>query len=368
MLTFGAFCVRTLRGFTPINAPFLKRVSRTGHIHSFNRFEVPHSHITRLSSTNTMSTEKGLNPRVALLQFSVSDDKPQNHITARDFVRRAVSSGAELVVLPEIWNGPYATAAFPEYAENLPDVGETFEGNAKWGETCPSAKVLSDLAKEFGIWIVGGSVSERVISSGDPKKENIFNTCLCMNPQGHVVAKHRKVHLFDIDVPGKITFKESDTLSPGGSLTSFDAGPRLGMIGIGICYDIRFPELSQCLVNRGCKILIFPGAFNLTTGPAHWELLQRARAIDNQCYVLAASPARTMPPPEGAKKKYPHYTAWGHSTVVNPWGEVIATTDEKEGIIIVDLDMERVNEVRSSIPTSSQKREDLYNLADLTKS
>jgi omega-amidase len=132
-------------------------------------------------------------------------------------------------------------------------------------------------------------------------------------------------------------------------------------------YDIRFPEYALLLCQKyRCNLLVYPGAFNLTTGPAHWELLQRARAVDNQCFVLAASPARTNPPKEegGEEGKYPHYTAWGHSTVVNPWGEVIATCDEKEAVVVADLNMEEVHKMRQGIPTFSQKRGDLYRIID----
>jgi len=124
-----------------------------------------------------------------------------------------------------------------------------------------------------------------------------------------------------------------------------------GRIGIGICYDIRFPEYAQLLADNGCIMLAYPGAFNTTTGPLHWELLQRGRAVDNQSYVLACSPARN---PDSK------YQAWGHSSVVSPWGDVVATTDHKPSIVIADLDMERVFEMRKNIPVRSQKRHDLY--------
>ena len=150
------------------------------------------------------------------------------------------------------------------------------------------------------MWIVGGSVPERVVSVEEGKEDDIFNTCLCINPEGTIVGKHRKVHLFDINVPGGITFFESDTLSAGNTLTAFDVGEPLGMVGVGICYDIRFPEYSLLLCQKHkCNVLIFPGAFNLTTGPAHWELLQKGRAVDNQCYVMTAAPARTEDPASG---------------------------------------------------------------------
>lgn len=185
------------------------------------------------SSSSSSSSSRVVPGRVALLQFPVTEDKDANHETATSYLARASSEGAQLCVLPEIWNGPYATAAFPEYAETLPDIGATLDdGNS---DQSPSAKLLMEKAKQYGMWIVGGSVPERVVSpSDDGSKEEIYNTCLCINPQGAIVGKHRKVHLFDIDVPGGITFFESDTLSPGATLTAFDAGEPLGMIGVGI--------------------------------------------------------------------------------------------------------------------------------------
>jgi omega-amidase len=282
--------------------------------------------------------------RVALCQFHVTEDKETNLKTCAHYLDQAAAAKANLVVLPEIWNSPYATAAFAEYAEVLPDVAAT---------SCPesvSAEMVRSKAVQHKLWIVGGSIPER-------DNGKLYNTCLVYSPTGTVVAKHRKVHLFDIDVPGGITFFESDTLSPGSTVSSFET-PWCS-IGVGICYDIRFPEYAMLLA-RNCKVLIFPGAFNLTTGPAHWELLQRGRAVDNQCYVLTASPARSAAPEKPGK--YPHYTAWGHSTAVAPFGDIVATTDETAGIVIADLDLTKVDEMRRSIPVRLQKRADLYKL------
>ncbi|KAF6120636.1 nitrilase family member 2 [Phyllostomus discolor] len=136
----------------------------------------------------------------------------------------------------------------------------------------------------------------------------LYNTCTVFGPDGALLVKHRKLHLFDIDVPGKITFQESKILSPGDSFSTFETP--YCRVGLGICYDLRFSELAQIYAERGCQLLVYPGAFNLTTGPAHWELLQRGRAVDNQVYVATASPARD---------DKASYVAWGHSTVVNPW-------------------------------------------------
>lgn len=305
---------------------------------------------TAVRMSSSTSSDNAETIRVALLQFRVTEDKEKNLETARDFLLRAKNQNAKLAVLPEIWNSPYATSAFAEYAEEIPN---------NESDHSPSVSFLMQSAKDLKMWIVGGSIPEKKISTLD--KVHYYNTCIICNPEGEIVAKHRKVHLFDIDVPNKITFRESDTLTGGSTITTFDA---FGVkIGIGICYDIRFPELSQCMVKRGCRILVFPGAFNLVTGPAHWELLQRARAVDGQCFVLTASPARTTT--TDSHNKYPPYYAWGHSTAINPWGEVIATCDENEHVVICDLDMTKVEEMRQGIPTSMQKRTDLYELKDL---
>ncbi|KAI8874500.1 carbon-nitrogen hydrolase, partial [Backusella circina FSU 941] len=186
------------------------------------------------------------------------------------------------------------------------------------------------------------------IPERDPSGK-IFNTLTAYDPSGKMIAKHRKVHLFDIDVPGKIKFKESDTLTGGDWLTHVET--KYGKFGMGICYDIRFPEMAMIAARSGCIAMIYPGAFNMTTGPLHWELLQRSRANDNQMYVAACSPARDLSA---------EYHAWGHSTVVGPKGEVIVTCDEKETIVYADIDPELVKETRTNIPLYHQRRFDIY--------
>ncbi len=214
----------------------------------------------------------------------------------------------------------------------------------------PSLAMLLEVAKAHNVFLVGGSIPE---TEGD----KVYNTCVVVGPDGSILAKHRKVHLFDIDVPGRITFKESDTLTGGDSLTVV-ATPWGFKLGVGICYDIRFPELAMIMRQRGCKLLLYPGAFNLTTGPAHWELLQRARAVDNQLYVAAVSPARN--PASG-------YQAWGHTTVVNPWGEVVVTTGHDPALVVAELDFAALEETRRNIPTAQQKRLDLYTMCEEVK-
>ncbi|XP_048350429.1 omega-amidase NIT2 [Sphaerodactylus townsendi] len=267
------------------------------------------------------------NFRIALVQLQVSAAKTENLNRAAGLVKTAAAQGAKLVILPECFNSPYGTQYFPEYAEKIP------------GE---STQKLSEIAKECNLYLIGGSIPEE-----DAGK--LYNTCTVFGPDGALLAKHRKIHLFDIDVPGKIRFQESETLSPGNSFSVFDTP--YCKIGLGICYDIRFAELAQIYAQKGCQLLVYPGAFNLTTGPAHWELLQRGRAVDNQVYVVAVSPARD----EKAS-----YVAWGHSSVVNPWGEVIAKAGTEETVIYADIDLKKLAEIRQQIPIFSQKRSDLY--------
>ena len=288
--------------------------------------------------------------RIALCQMRVGAVKATNISIAQSIVRDAVAStGSNLIVLPECWNSPYDTTCFPEYSEVLPEIGQNVEMVKSVCTNSPSAVALCELAKDLKIWLVGGSVPEREIATSGNDK--IFNTCLIVNPDGVIVGKHRKVHLFDIDVPGKITFKESDSLTGGSDCTVIDTP--WGGIGVGICYDIRFPELGILMRQKGAKILIYPGAFNMTTGPAHWELLQRARAVDNQCYVAACSPARD---PDGS------YVAYGHSSIVSPWGEVVTAAEDGHSVVSAEIDLDRIDEIRQNIPCWKQKRTDIYNL------
>jgi omega-amidase len=281
------------------------------------------------------------NPRLALLQIMVGADKAANLKVAEAAIDEAARNGAHIIALPECFNSPYATDQFPVYAEPIPATKEELTAEAN-----PSTAMLSAAAARNKVYLVGGSIPEK------DAEGKVYNACVAFGPDGSLLTKHRKVHLFDIDVPGRITFKESDTLSAGASLSTFDTP--YGRVGLGICYDLRFPLLAMLLRAAGCKILLYPGAFNMTTGPAHWELLQRARALDTQSYVAAVSIARN---PSSS------YQAWGHSTVINPWGEVVATTDENPTTVYADLRMNRVEEVRAQIPVSKQTRDDLYKLS-----
>lgn len=248
--------------------------------------------------------------RFALLQLRSGKDKLWNLDNMTKRVLDAVKvHQPRVVTLPECFNSPYGTQYFHEYAECVPS-----------GKTCQR---LAQLAKDCNIYIVGGTIPE-IDETSHPQL--LYNTCTIWSPQGELLAKHRKMHLFDIDIKGSIRFKESETLSAGNDFTMVEIeGHR---VGIGICYDIRFEEMARVYRNEGCEMLIYPAAFNMTTGPLHWELLQRARANDNQLFVLTTSPARDV---ESS------YIAYGHSMVVDPWAKIICKATEQEETLITDI-------------------------------
>jgi len=316
--------------------------------HGTIRILIPAFQIAKMSSSVPVPSIPGAKPfRIALVQLGgISSDKQTNLLHAREMILKAANGMGgprpSLVVLPECFNSPYGYRHFPEYAEAI-----EFDKDSEYeveGSKSESVRMLSSAAKESGVWLIGGSIPEKDSSDG-----KLYNTATVYSPEGKLVTIHRKVHLFDIDIPGKITFKESETLTGGSALTQFEMDH--GKIGLGICYDVRFPEMAMIAARQGCVAMIYPGAFNLTTGPLHWELLARARAIDNQIYVALCSVARDMDA---------EYHAWGHSTLVNPMGAVTATMDEKEGIIYGDIDPKVVSETRSGIPVTVQRRFDVY--------
>lgn len=281
--------------------------------------------------------------KLALLQIMVGTDKADNLRGAEAAVRDAAAEGARLVCLPECFNSPYGAQHFPEYAEEVPAAATQCAAAAH-----PSMHLLTSLAAELGIYLVGGSIPERDAATG-----KLYNTCVAFGPDGSMLAKHRKVHLFDIDVPGKIRFFESETLSSPmpTELPLFDTP--WGRVGLGICYDIRFPELATLMRNGGAHLLVYPSAFNMVTGPLHWELLARARAVDNQLFVALPSPARDVDA---------GYVAWGHSMLVSPWGKVVAAAEDAPATVYFDLDLAECAEPRQSIPVFDQRRGDLYDL------
>ncbi|MBQ7927637.1 MAG: carbon-nitrogen hydrolase family protein [Methanobrevibacter sp.] len=267
--------------------------------------------------------------KLALCQMNVIDDKEENLRKASSIINIA-SNKADFIVLPEMFNCPYSNDKFLEYCEEEKD--------------SYTLNIISKLAKSNQIYILAGSI---------PEKEDgkLYNTSYLFNKDGNIIAKHRKMHLFDIDVKDKITFKESDVLTAGDDFTIVKTD--FGKIGIGICYDIRFPELARIMVENGALILFYPGAFNMTTGPAHWELLFRARALDNQVYCVGVAPALN---------KNASYHSFGHSIVANPWGEIISEAGQKEEVIFCEINLDEIKKVREELPLLKNKREDLYEI------
>lgn len=276
--------------------------------------------------------------KIGLCQLSVTSDKDSNLGSVRNSIQVAVKQGAALVVLPEMWNCPYSNDYFSKFAEDFDDE-----------DGSPSFSVLSQAASHHKITIVGGSMPEW-------DNGHLYNSCCVFGPDGKLMSKHRKAHLFDVNIPGDISFKESDTFTAGDEPTIVDTD--LGRIGIGICHDIRFPELAMLYRARGCQLICYPGAFNISSGEMLWELEQRARAADNQLYVATCSPSRDS---TGS------YMIWGHSTLVGPLGETIATSGQEETIVIADIDYNAILCQREKLPLENYRRGDVYQFVDVKK-
>ncbi|KAF2304292.1 hypothetical protein GH714_029482 [Hevea brasiliensis] len=260
-------------------------------------------------------------PNDSLMSYGSSDD-----------------DGAEMLrylfvlnLIQEIWNSPYSNDSFPVYAEDI-DAGS----NAS-----PSTAMLSEVARLLKITIVGGSIPER---SGD----RLYNTCCVFDTEGKLIAKHRKIHLFDMTFPEDYLYRVED----------FNSRADSNHCGHSFINELNTDGSVIILLMSGAHLICYPGAFNMTTGPLHWELLQRARAADNQLYVATCSPARDV----GAG-----YVAWGHSTLVGPFGEVLATTEHDQDIIIAEIDYSLIELRRTSLPLTKQRRGDLYQLVDVQR-
>lgn len=265
--------------------------------------------------------------KLALIQMKVSEDKAQNVQRAMDNVNRLAGRGAQVIVLPEMFNCPYDTNCFAEYAE--------LEGGETWLE-------MSHAARKNNIYLIGGSIPER-------EGKKIYNTCFIFGPDGEQIGKHRKLHLFDININKGQSFKESDAVTAGKSVTIVET--QFGKIGVALCYDIRFPELSRKMVLKGAKMLVYPAAFNMTTGPVHWELLFRSRAVDNQVFTVGCAPARD---------EESNYITYGHSIVVSPWGDVVGSLNEEEGFLMGVVDFTEVERMREQLPLLKHRRPELY--------
>lgn len=268
--------------------------------------------------------------KAALVQMRVTEDKERNLRSAADAVRRAADAGAQVVCLPEMFVCPYERRAFLAAREA--------RGGRIWS-------ALAQMAAESRVVLVGGSFPEAA-------EGRLYNTCFVFDAAGRQIARHRKVHLFDIDIAGGQRFRESDTFSPGVDLTVFDTP--LGRFGVVICFDIRFPELMQLMALYGAEAVFVPASFNMTTGPAHWQLLFRARALDAQIFLLGCSAARD------ARSRY---VAYGHSLAISPWGTVLAELGAQPETLLVTLDLDEALRTRAQIPVmAGARRTDLYEL------
>lgn len=274
--------------------------------------------------------------RLSICQFKVFDDKSVNIESAINALAKASADGADIAVLPEMFNCPYNVSRFGAYAEKTDD-GETI-------------RAISEAAARHRMFVAAGSVPEL---SGD----GIFNTSFLFNRKGKIIAYHRKMHLFDINIENMIKFKESDSLSAGSKITVADT--ELCRMGIAICYDLRFPELFKLMSLAGAKLIIVPAAFNTVTGPAHFELLLRARAVDNQVYIAAAAQAYNADA---------DYKAHGHSMVVDPWGRIVCEAGNGTEVISCQINPDLLEKVRNELPVLKQMRNDVYDLRKISRS
>jgi deaminated glutathione amidase len=266
--------------------------------------------------------------RVAAIQLNSNGDKQRNLAAAERLVRESAASGAEFVALPEKWN-------LLARGEELVAGAEPLDG--------PSLTAARGWARELGIHLLAGSISER---GGEGEKAS--NTSVLIGPGGDDLAVYRKIHMFDVDAGG-VSYRESEHERPGAEPVTAPLGELV--LGMTVCYDLRFPELFRILALRGARIVAVPSAFTLATGRDHWEVLLRARAIEDQIFVVAPNQSGQAPP---------HYSSFGRSMIVDPWGVVLATAADGEGFVAADLDLGAQDRVRESLPSLANRQPEAY--------
>ena len=268
--------------------------------------------------------------KIAALQMVSGIDAGANLATARRLIAQAAAQGARLVALPE-----YFCFMGRADTDKLAIAERTGDG--------PIQRLLGEAAREHGVWVIGGTLP---LVSPDPQR--VLNSCAVFAPDGTLAARYDKIHLFRFEresAAGRESYDEGRAILAGATPTACAAaGLR---VGLSVCYDLRFPELYRALMTPPCDLLSVPAAFTHTTGQAHWELLLRARAVENQCYVIA--------PAQGGRHENGRRT-WGHSMIVDPWGEVLAVRPEGEGVVIAEIDTARIAEVRSQLPALTHRR------------
>jgi predicted amidohydrolase len=271
--------------------------------------------------------------RAAATQLNSTGDVAANLEAAERVVRGAAADGADLVVLPEKWS---LLASGEEMAERA----EPLDG--------PSISAARGWARELGVHLLAGSVAERVEG-----RELLSNTSVLIDPDGAIAAAYRKIHMFDVDVGG-VAYRESEHELPGDEIVSAPIADGL-ILGLTVCYDLRFPELFRILALAGATVISVPSAFTAVTGRDHWEVLLRARAIENQLFVVAAGQVGEAPP---------HYESWGHSMVVDPWGRVVGEVAAGEGHAVAEIDLGELERVRERIPSLANRRAETYRWPD----
>ena len=273
--------------------------------------------------------------RVAGVQMNTRGDVAANVRAAAALVEEAAAAGARLVALPETW-------AYKGGRRGIRATAEAVDG--------PSNAALAKLAARLGIFVLAGSIYEPAAEPG-----YVYNTSALFGPHGGLLGAYRKIHLFDVTA-GTTVYRESDEVKPGADLVTvtIDSGAAAPVtLGLTICYDLRFPELYRSLALRGAQVLCVPSAFTAYTGAAHWEILLRARAVENGCFVIA---------PGQVGEHLPGRACFGHSMIVDPWGTVLAEVQDGAGFCIADLDLGRVAAVRAQIPSLQNRRPDAYEL------
>ncbi len=266
--------------------------------------------------------------RAAVVQLNSTADRGRNLQSAERLVRAAAADGAALVALPEKFD-------LLGGADILVDGAEPIDG--------PTVTAARGWARQLGIHLVAGSFAERV-----PGQEKLSNTSLLIDPDGEIVAAYRKIHMFDVEVGG-VAYRESEVEEPGDEIVVADAGDV--PVGLTVCYDLRFPELYRILAVRGARVITVPAAFTAETGRDHWEVLLRARAIENQVFVIAPGQLGEAPP---------HYRSFGRSSIVDPWGVVLATAPDSECFIAAELDFEAQDRIRERLPSLANRRPEAY--------
>ncbi|HET8625897.1 MAG TPA: carbon-nitrogen hydrolase family protein [Thermomicrobiales bacterium] len=271
--------------------------------------------------------------RIAVLQVNSQADKAHNIAVALDLVGRAAGVGADLAVLPE-----YVDFLGPD--EQARAAAEPIPG--------PTSAAFAAAAREHGIWLLAGSIRE---AGDDPGRS--YNTSLLFDRAGAQVARYRKIHLYDVELAGNVSARESATIAPGCEIVTAEVEGH--PVGLSICYDLRFPELYRAQALRGAEILFVPAAFTLFTGKDHWEVLLRARAIENQCFVVAAGQTG---------KHEPHAACYGRSMIIDPWGTVLATAPDGVGMALADLDFAHLRRIRAELPSLANRRPEAYPAAE----